>query len=240
MKVPNKFTPLHRWHEGQGGQFSTVAGWECVSTYGDLEAEAAAANCSVGIRDVTPLSKIDIQGRHSSQLIHELFGTQVPNVGGCALASSNDNQYRVCISRLTAERYLAIAAPGCQKHLYHVAVEGAREKDCVHVTDVTSVYAAFHLIGPRATEVLKRVGRAQVDTVQSWHCVQSVTARVWSLLLRHEKGQSPAWLVLLSRDFAEYVWEAVLAAGHEFAIRPFGSMSASTSVPPEAFDVATV
>jgi glycine cleavage system aminomethyltransferase T len=70
--------------------------------------------------------------------------------------------------------------------------------------------------------------------------VQTATARVWSLLIHHEARQGTAWLMLVSRDFGEYVWESVLAAGQKFGIRPLGMLAAQEITGMEEVDVATL
>src|SRR5262249_39103059 len=93
---------------------------------------------------------------------------------------------------------------------------------CVHVMDVTSTYAAVHLVGPMSAHVLKKLGPVCAEAMSSSDCCQSPLARVWAFVTRRDVGSVPAWLVLISRDYGEYFWECVLSTGSEFGIRPFG------------------
>ena len=49
------------------------------------------------------------------------------------------------------------------------------------------------------------------------------------MLIRRDVREVPGWLDLVSAT-GEYVWESVLAAGHEFGIRPFGTQAEKVSV----------
>jgi sarcosine oxidase gamma subunit len=53
-------------------------------------------------------------------------------------------------------------------------------------------------------------------------CLQASLAHVHSTVLRRDLGDVLALLVLVSREYAESVNEALLHAGHEFQIQPFG------------------
>lgn len=240
MNIPYRLSPLHQWHVQHGGQFISVAGWECIESYGDPLGEASAIGNSIGLRDLTPLSKIEVQGKNSTEMLTEFFHMQATEVGGCAIGSTKNERDRTYVVRKTAERYLLIAPPCRRVELYKAMTDGARQRSCVHVTDLTSAYAALHLVGPKATELLKTTGSAKVDTMKAWKVTQSGTARVGSLLFRHEVRGIQAWLLLVSRDYAEYVWGVLMMAGRSFGIRPFGSTAARSSEIAEAFDVAAV
>ena len=69
---------------------------------------------------------------------------------------------------------------------------------------------------------------------------QTATARVWSLVIRNEVRQGSAWMLLVSRDYGEYVWESVLAAGSEFGIQPLGMLAAEAITGAEENNVAAL
>lgn len=237
MNGPYKLTPIHRWHERHHGQMAEVSGWRRAVHYGDLKAEVTAINTAVGVCDVTPLSKIDVQGRHTPQILERF--AKVPEVGGCASAVfAQVGGTEPYIARLTRDRFLIVGAldqAALCSHLTEVAVDNG----CMHVTDITSAYAALHLVGPMSTKLLKKLGPARIDSITTGHCLQSPVARVAGLLIRRDFLRIPAWLLLVSRDYGEYLWECVLSAGHEFGIRPFG-MAAEQRLTTEATDVAVV
>jgi len=240
MNQPYKLTPMHAWHTQNGAQTSVVDGWVRVLAYGDSQAEIQATNSEVGICDVSPLSKIDIQGKRSGALLEESAGMPVPGVGGCASLMLRGCPKPVYVVRLHSEKYLVLAAANLREQVYSLLAEAAREHDCVHTTDVTSAYAALQVAGPKAVALLKKLGSAPIDQIQTEHCVQTSTARVWSVVIHHQARQGSAWLVLVSRDFGEYVWETVLVAGQEFGIRPFGISAAKVITGMEEIDVATL
>ena len=86
------------------------------------------------------------------------------------------------------------------------------------VTDVSSIYSAILLAGPKSREVLRKLTTLNVSDVgmpESSAC-QTRLAHVNAILLRSE-----SFLILNTRDVAEHVWEALLHAG----ARPFGMVA---------------
>jgi glycine cleavage system aminomethyltransferase T len=90
--------------------------------------------------------------------------------------------------------------------------------------DVTSVYAALHLVGPRAREVLGKLTSLNLSdaALPDKRCAQASLAHVPAIFLREDIGPLPAFYLLITRDYAESGWEAILHAGHEFNLCPSG------------------
>jgi glycine cleavage system aminomethyltransferase T len=107
---------------------------------------------------------------------------------------------------------------------HHVLVTYAPEvgqavspADAVFMTDVTSVFAQFLLAGPYARQILAKLTSLNVS-----ESGQTTIAHVHATILRQDLGQLPAFHILVARDYGESVWEAILHAGHEFHLVPFG------------------
>jgi glycine cleavage system aminomethyltransferase T len=91
-------------------------------------------------------------------------------------------------------------------------------------TDVTSVYANLFLAGPLSKAVLGKLTSLNVsdDRLPNQSCSQASVAHVHAIVLREDVGSLPGYHLLISREYSESVWEAVLHAGHEFHLQPFG------------------
>jgi glycine cleavage system aminomethyltransferase T len=92
------------------------------------------------------------------------------------------------------------------------------------VTDVTSVYSAILLAGPKAREVLQKLTTLNVreGSMLDGTARQTRVAHVNATILRSDCEGLPGFLILNTRDLAEHVWSALLHAGSEFDARPFG------------------
>lgn len=239
MNYPYRLTPMDKWHRQRSARMVEVSGWRRVVDYGDPDAEIAAVRSSVGLGDATPLTKIDARGRHSARILGGLW--KVPAVGECGLAvSAQAGGSLAYIVRLTAERFIILGSPEEGQQLYTRLTDVAAGDTCAHVTDVTSAYAVLQLAGPLSTKLLKKLGSSQIDSVTTDRCIQGPLARVHVLLVRRDVGNVRSWLLFVSRDFGEYLWECVLWGGREFGIRPFGTAAERAFGFVEAADVPVV
>ncbi len=112
--------------------------------------------------------------------------------------------------RLGAGRYLVIGDPPLEAPAKGV--------------EITSVYANLLLAGPHARATLAKLGSLNLseESLPNRSCAQASMAHVHSIVLREDLGPVPAYHLLVTRDYAESVWEAVAHAGEEFTLRPFG------------------
>jgi glycine cleavage system aminomethyltransferase T len=86
------------------------------------------------------------------------------------------------------------------------------------ITDVTSLYSAILLAGPKSRQVLERLTTLDVSSASmpEGAARQARLAHVNAIILR-----SQDFFVLTTRDVAEHVWDALLHAG----ANPFGSIA---------------
>jgi glycine cleavage system aminomethyltransferase T len=91
-------------------------------------------------------------------------------------------------------------------------------------TDVTGVYANLFLAGPQSKAVLGKLMSLNVSdaALPNLGCAQASLALVHSIVLREDIGSIPGFHLLISREYGESVWEAIVHAGHEFHLQPFG------------------
>ncbi len=91
--------------------------------------------------------------------------------------------------------------------------------DLSHIHESLSPYARFLIAGPNARALLTKLTSLNLDLSTAFGAV----AHVRSLVTRQKIGfLVPGFLLDVPRDYAESVWEAVLHAGEEFHITPFG------------------
>jgi glycine cleavage system aminomethyltransferase T len=91
-------------------------------------------------------------------------------------------------------------------------------------TDVTSVYANLRLIGPRSKDVLCKLTSLNLSdaALPDLACAQANVAHVHGIVLRKDIRSIPAFHLLVDREYGESVWQAIVHAGYEFHLCPFG------------------
>ena len=192
-----------------GAVIRVTRGWEEVANFTSPQEEAETVRRAVGLADWSSTPKFDLQGRDLKSS---------PGLGAEA------NSWR-----LRAGRYLVTCRPP-DRDLVHgelnryVAAASASSGPA-YLTDVTSGYAALLLAGPRSPEVLRKLVDLDVsgDAFPNLTCVQTGVRHTYSILMRRDIQSLRAYLILVNREYGEWLWETVLNAGAESGILPFGS-----------------
>lgn len=92
---------------------------------------------------------------------------------------------------------------------------------CARWLDVSAVTATFILAGPRSREVLNRLVSLDVSDagLPDGRAASTGLGAIHATLLRKDLGGLLAYRLLMGREYAEFVWDAVLHVG---GIEPFG------------------
>jgi len=185
-------------------------GWQVVSSFAAPPEEAAQTRESVGLADVSWMSKFDLQGP----------GLKTPPGFGAAANLWVLGQLHCLV---TCE---PPAGNAVRERLQQFQKAGADVSlpAPIYVTEVTSVYAQLLLAGPRSREVLSKLTSLNLAENARGNLTgaQANVAHVHAIILRKDLPGIPAYHLLVGRDYGESVWESVLHAGHEFQITPFG------------------
>ncbi|MCC7360693.1 MAG: aminomethyltransferase family protein [Anaerolineales bacterium] len=215
-----KFSPLHASAEKLGARWLDVAGWRCPNDYGDPAAEMAALRADVGLGDLSPLGKIQIEGQAAAALLADTLGGAPATVGGHARLPAGD------LYCLRPDLYFLSLPPTADlATAARLASAAAARPDLVTVTDVTHGLAAIALAGPRALEVLTRVCGLDFSPAAfpSPGARQSSVAKTRQLIVRRDQNPGlPCFTLYGARSLAAYVWGVLLDAGRPFALRPVG------------------
>jgi heterotetrameric sarcosine oxidase gamma subunit len=191
---------LHHWAEQAGAVFTSHNGWQTPAKFADARREAAQVRQGAGLADVSWMAKFDLKGLGVDSLAALPGGARSWPLGPGHL--------------------LVTCAPELREEVRTQCAGAAR----VWTTDVTSVFAQFLLAGPRAREILAKLSSLNVSerARPDGSCGQTSLAHVHATVLRQDLPNLPAFHVLVARDHGESVWEALLDAGHEFHLAPFG------------------
>jgi glycine cleavage system aminomethyltransferase T len=173
---------LHRCHLDAHAQLQTFLGWKLPAWYTDPSSELEQVRASVGISDVSYLSKLDLRGP-------------------AAAFPAPARLWKLTPAHALVTSPLPIALVPSSS-----------------VTDVTSLYSAILLAGPDSRQVLQKLTTLNVSTraMPQGAARQTRLAHVNATIL-HTEG----FLILNTRDVAEYVWQALLHAG----AHPFGMVA---------------
>ncbi len=225
---------LHAFHLAEASM-TEDHGWQCADSYGSVDAEVRAIREQVGLSDMSPLAKLDIQGKDvfaslGQKLSLGLSLETVP-VGRVVRvppqALQLDAQAGGLLCSLARNHARLISPPGTADAV-HARVESVRQQTadpaCVHLTDVTSNFTAVQIVGPRSRDLLRKLTALDLRPAQfpDLSCAQGSLARIHALVLRADIQAPLAYQVYCGREVGTYLWDALLDAGQEFGARPFG------------------
>ena len=229
--MPVKRTPMHRKHVELGARMVDLGPWKRPYDYGSPQEECLAVRQRVGIIDVSTLGKLDVRGPDAPALLdkvytHNFSGLRPGRVRYGVLCGDNGTiMDDGTVARLSEDRYFVTTTTGNVESIEEWLKWWMAGTDMkASVTNVTSGYAAINVAGPRARETLSRITDVDLSTdrFRYMRCREGEVAGVPSMLLRIGFVGETGWEVHFPAEFGEHMWDAVMDAGREFGIAPFG------------------
>ncbi len=248
---PTRLTAMHDWHVSHGARMINTGLWKRPHSYprpGESEFDAANREAKnvrthVGIVDVSTLGKIELQGRDVAELLNRIYINRWDTlaVGRCRYGVMLREDGIVMddgtSSRLATNHYLmtttTVNAVKVMQQIELLLQRDWPELE-VFVTSVTEQWAAAAVAGPDARKTLAKI--LDIDVSNAAFPFLSVS----ECLLRTASGSIPARLFRMSYSGENAyelhvpteqgcaMWEAVIAAGQEFGIMPYGTEAMST------------
>ncbi len=190
--------------------------------YQVMENEVEAVRRTAGICDISAVGKLRFQGKGLATLFQGAFGNFQGLTPGRItehrLTATGDPPIRV--AALGVDDALIITMPGQSAPVLKAIT--AVPSDCAHGVDVTSSMAMFRILGPNARNVLAAIVLEDIgpSAFPDMSVIQGRMADIHGMLFHADAKSGPAYSIYVSRDYAVYVWEALLEAGHD--LTPFG------------------
>lgn len=153
-------SPLLEIHEKLGATFGEFAGWEVPSVYSSAVEEHMAVRRSAGIFDISHMGRLLLTGAPSVEAMERVYTKRISKtregfMSGPTLAL---NQYARVIDdemvyNIDGNTWFIVPnAAAHERMLSHLIAAGAA------VSDVRDDYALLALQGPKAVEIMERLG----------------------------------------------------------------------------------
>jgi sarcosine oxidase subunit alpha len=228
---PVRRTPLHAWHESARARWLDAGLWKRPESYGDPTAEVRAVRTGVGLIDVGTLGKLEVVGPDAAELLERTYLNRWADLApGRARYGVLCNEDGIIFddgvgARLGPDRFYLTATTGNADAVFQW-LELWRDTWRLNATVLnhTGAVAAVNLAGPRARDVLARLTTLDVSAAGFPYMalregpVAGVPCRLFRIGFVGELGYemhcpaAQAW----------HLWEALLRAGAEHGVRPFG------------------
>ena len=223
---PVKLTAMHHQHLSLRGVMADYDGWQRPSQYTSVERELETVRKAGGLCDISPLGKLYIQGSDIDALLQSVFpeasSLEINGATVSVLSGQDGHMARVVVCRFSGDEVfisttsdtVSLVAQAVNEHL----------AGCAHMVNMTSNYAAIKVAGPLSARLLAKMTDLDISSFvfPDLTCAQCQIAEVYSIIVRWDQGGVPSYDVCFGREFGEYMWEALLGAGQEYGIAPFG------------------
>jgi sarcosine oxidase subunit alpha len=240
---PVRKTAVHEWHVENGAAFEDVGNWKRPWYYPkageDMHAavarESLAVRTSVGMLDASTLGKIDIQGPDSAKLLNWVYTNPWSKleVGKCRYGLMLDENGMIfddgVTVRLAEQHYMMTTTTGGAARVLTWLERWLQTEwpDLrVRLASVTDHWATFAVVGPNSRKVLQKVCH-DIDFANAAFPFMSyregTVAGAASRVMRISFSGELAYEVNVPANVGRAVWEALMAAGAEFDITPYGT-----------------
>ena len=230
--IPIKRTPLDRRHRALGAQMLDSNMWQRPRLYGSVQDEAMAVRNAVGIIDVSTLGKLDVRGRDAPALLDRLYTHSFSTLRngrvryGVLCADNGTIMDDGTVTRLAEDRYFVTTSTASVEAIEEWFKWWMAGTDaCAHVTNVTSGYAVINVAGPRARDTLSKLTDVDLSpkAFRYMRAREGSVAGVPTLMLRIGFVGETGWELHFPAEYGEHMWDALMDAGSEFGIAPFGT-----------------
>jgi glycine cleavage system aminomethyltransferase T len=190
----------------------TSDGWPQPAHYGDPKAEFAAIQQGCALIDLSATPKWDLKGSGVPNYIAGELATSslAPAVrsAGYRVSGEGPDDYWC----LTSDDRALLMSP------LSVPTEVNSVHTALMLTDFTSVLAQLVLVGRRSQDVLSRLTSLNLRELGDGTCAQAAIARCHCTFVRLDVCENPAYRLLVTRDTAEFIWDALPDAGRNVGL----------------------
>lgn len=236
-------TPMHDWHGRRGAVWEDVGRWKRPRYYprpGEsmqtaLARECRAARRGAALLDASTLGKIDVQGRDAAVFLDRIYATGFRRLApgrcryGLMLAEDGAIFDDGVTVRLGEERFLVHTTTGNAEAVLawmELWLQTEWPELDVRLTSVTDHWATAALAGPRARAVLGRVCEdidLSAGAFRFMDCREGTVAGAPARVFRISFSGALCFEINVAAQHGERLWEALMAAGAEFDITPYGT-----------------
>ena len=218
MSASSTLRPVRRGaldhvHERLGARWAPD-GSRWPASYGDPAGELAAATRAVALAEIGPLDKLTVKGQATRAALSD---ARLSHEAGRVRKAKGIEVWGLAADEAILLWPAGVAGSG--KLAARLRVPGAA------VTDLSSGLAVLRLVGPAARSVLEEATAVDLGerAVADRGVVQASVANVVVTLARQDMPAGPGFTILVARDLAEYLWEALLELGSPHGITPAGT-----------------
>lgn len=267
---PTKTFPSYDRLKQKGAEFGCYNGWEMPNWYRPpgftaispdtyrqrnapnaavIAAEAKAVRDGVGLIELSPMAKFEVEGAGAAAALSRIFATRLPEVGRLALcyqlSTRGTIEAEYTVARLAEDRFYLVAVPRRERVNFDMLKKLIGDDASVRLANVTSSRGIFTIAGPKARELLSAVTEVALDsTAFPWLSVRTGDIELASdvRFLRNSLTGELAWELHHPVGVHNYLLDLLLHHGENLGLKLVGiaalaSLRLDKSYPDIGFDM---
>lgn len=226
-----KHTPFFDQHVRDASVVINLKGFARAMHYRGHVAEHKATRESVTLCDVSHMGEIDFIGPGALSLVQKIATNDASKLAVnqamySAMCAEDGNVIDdlVCM-RLGEDHFRWVVNVTKTEEDYHHILRHAHDLD-VKVSNLSTDTALMALQGPKSLEVLQRITKADLSSLQYYALIQTTIhtehAEVPVIISRTGYTGERGYEIMLDRDRAPWVWDELLMVGQPLGIEPHG------------------
>lgn len=235
VAAPLRKTALNATHRALKAKMVDFGGWDMPVEYpcpgGGLIAEHMAVRTGVGLFDVSHMGEIQFRGPGALDAVQHISMNDASKLQdgqahySALLTPQGTFVDDILVHRLSVNDYLLVVNAGTTDKDYAWIRQHVGAFPSIHISNYSSYYSQLALQGPRALDTLAKLTKADLAAIKNYWFTWGTVAGISNVLIaRTGYSGEDGFEVYIPADEATSVkmWEALMDAGAEFAIRPCG------------------
>src|SRR5215469_301950 len=223
---PLRTTPLNATHRRMGAKMVDFGGWDMPVQYSGIVDEHLAVRERVGLFDVSHMGEIEVRGPEALKLVDYITTNAASKLhAGQAQYSAILYGHGGFVDDILVHKvaddhfFLCVNASNQDKDYEHIAAHN--QFNCA-VENAGDRYAQIAIQGPRALDTLQKLTPAQLPPIKYYWFTDSTVSGVHARIARTGYTGEDGFEIYIDPSEAPRLWDEILAAGAEFAIKPAG------------------
>lgn len=237
--TPERQTPLHSRHVALGAKFMQVGLWQRPEYYAQsdksrdrcIHQEVEAVRTRVGIIDVGTLGKLEIRGADAAEFLERVYTGRFATlkVGLSRYALMLDESGVIIddgvVARQAADHFYFTTTTSGATNIYRELsrLNTLWQLNC-GIVNLTGARSTINLAGQHSRDVLAKLTDLDLSSVAFPYLAvrEADVAGVAAVILRVGFVGEWGYEIHVAADSAPALWDALLIAGAEYQMSPFG------------------
>ncbi|MEM1374136.1 MAG: sarcosine oxidase subunit alpha family protein [Pseudomonadota bacterium] len=239
---PLRKTAIHGWHEENGAHWEPVGQWRRPYTFlrdGESVEDAVSREVkntrqALGMLDASTLGKIIVKGPDAGKFLDMMYTNMMSTLKpercryGLMCTENGFLTDDGVVARIDEDTWLCHTTTGGADHI-HAHMEEWLQTEWwdwkVFTANVTEQYAQIAVVGPKARAVLEKLGGMDVSAdalpFMGWSDgdLGGFSVRAYRISFSGELSYE----IAVAASEGRALWDALLAAGEEFGVMPYGT-----------------